>query len=473
MSDAVQKKHYSGENVLPIIKAITPLRNQIFGQRKVIYDIAEKPVAMLVQAPAAFAHYLITHLRHAPELSEVAREEALRRAGELFTESTLCGLTLAEYNTQVSALTGLPQQVIENASTKIAEATSQALAFAWLGISRGVSRETDAEALSLGCAQSVRRGDVLAVVTPGNGTGVHALWPQAVALGYRVVLRPSEREPLTAQRLVAAMVAAGLKQYVALLPCDHEVVDAMTESADLSLLYGGDTTVTHFSFRNDVLVQGPGRSKIIIGADYRQEDALQLVFESVVGLGGAACVCASSILVEGDAESFAQAFYHWCSWKLRDEIQRNIWLTRLSSQRFSWWRAQSEKYAQFLIEEPQVFNAADNTYQVTPLVMLAPSMTDSLMQLELPVPAVTFASFNRSDDLNTLAPALVITVASGDIQLIERIRKIPTVSNLYIGQIPTVWMHPQVPHDGYLAEFLMITRGHRVRAPDAISTGIT
>lgn len=454
---------YHGE--LPLITAITPLRYRRFSHREEIRDICEQPVAMIEESPSVFVHYLVTHLRQAPGLDQDSRQRALQRAAKIFISGTLCGLTLAEYRANVCAVTGLPQPVVENATKKIAQATASALEFALPGIPRGVPHKESAAVFSAGCAQSVRHGDILAVVTPGNGTGVHTLWPQAIALGYRVVLRPSEREPWTAQRLVAAMVAAGLQDYVALLPCDYQGVDALTESADLSLIYGGDALMSRFSGRKEVLVQGPGRSKIVIGADYPLELALQLVFESVVGLGGAACVCASSVLVEGDAKAFAEEFSRYLFLKFQDEQQRVQWLTRLSPQRFLWWKEQVECYASALVQTPQIFSGADNTQQVMPLVMFVSTLTDPLIQLELPIAAVTFSSFNHNNDLNALTPALVITVASSNPTLIERVSAIPAVRNLYIGQIPTVWMHPDVPHDGYLAEFLMTTRGYCFMPP--------
>ena len=227
---------------------------------------------------------------------------------------------------------------MERASHKIAASTAAALSSALKGIPCGVPSHESQINVQKGYAQSVRRGDVLAVIAPGNGTGVHALWPQAIALGYRVVLRPSEREPLTAQRLITAMVAAGLQDYVALLPCEHDVTETLIDAADLSLIYGGEALTARFTHRSDILVQGPGRSKIVIGADYPQDRALALIMESVLGLGGAACVCTSSVIVEGDAAAFARAFCLFLSEKMKCPRQREEWLARLSAQRFSWWR---------------------------------------------------------------------------------------------------------------------------------------
>ena len=75
---------------------------------------------------------------------------------------------------------------------------------------------------------------------------MHGLWPQAVALGYRVIIKPSEREPFTAQRLVASLRLAGLYDYVAFIPCAHKSVETLVEASDLSLIYGSEATVERY-----------------------------------------------------------------------------------------------------------------------------------------------------------------------------------------------------------------------------------
>ncbi|MGA5042061.1 hypothetical protein ACPCA8_34285 [Streptomyces capoamus] len=55
-----------------------------------------------------------------------------------------------------------------------------------------------------------RTGDVFAVHAAGNSPGVHAMWLEALALGYRVVVRPSQRDPRPPFRLVTALRGAGV-----------------------------------------------------------------------------------------------------------------------------------------------------------------------------------------------------------------------------------------------------------------------
>ena len=77
------------------------------------------------------------------------------------------------------------------------------------------------ELSAAGGAVWARRGEVLAVHAPGNAPGVHGLWPQALALGYRVAVRPSRREPFTAHRLIHALRQSGFRDGRRAIPADR------------------------------------------------------------------------------------------------------------------------------------------------------------------------------------------------------------------------------------------------------------
>ena len=134
-----------------------------------------------------------------------------------------------------------------------------------------------------------RRGDVFAVHASGNAPGVHALWPQALALGYRVAVRPSRREPFTGQRLVYALRHSGFRDHdVVFLPTDYAGADELIGGADLAMVYGGQDTVDKYVDDPTVFVNGPGRTKILITADRDWRDYLDVIVDSVAHLGGMA-----------------------------------------------------------------------------------------------------------------------------------------------------------------------------------------
>lgn len=449
------------ENGGRIIEALSPAPPRRFKTMRSITGIKGENLAFMRLVPPLFIGNIVEALRQTPRLAPGARCAALAKAAGIFANDVLCGLTAGEYRHLTVATTGLPETVVEGAMRYIAEAMLFAGKMEHLGQMRPSSVKPGCEQGQRGCAQWVRKGDILAVVAPGNAPGVHALWPQAVALGYKVAVRPSEREPWTAQRLLAALAKAGLQDYAALAPADYDGAEALIKAADLALVYGGDDAVRRYAGRVNILVQGPGRSKILIGRDYPSEQVLPLIWESVTGLGGTACVCASSVLVEGDAQNLARDFYDFAKEKFADEAKRRQWSLQVSRQRFTQLMQLAEQSRGKLAGAVAYAENPDGSCAIMPLIRIAENIRDPLVHSELPVASAAFAPFNRETDLPFLGDTLVLTAASADESLIARLNEQPLIRNFYIGSVPTVWMRPHVPHDGFLSEFLMRTRGYK------------
>lgn len=115
---------------------------------------------------------------------------------------------------------------------------------------------------------------------------------------------------------------------------------------------------------------------------------------------------------------------------------------------------------------PWVYDRAfSHGYPLKPHVAMAASASDPKVQRELPFPCVTIAPFNRQQGCyEALSGSLVVTVLSRQKDLISKVLADASIANVYIGNIPTTWMDFQVPHNGYLADFLMCNRGIRVKA---------
>src|SRR5260370_21227488 len=162
-----------------------------------------------------------------------------------------------------------------------------------------------------GTAVWIRRGNVLAVHAPGNHPGVHSTWLEPLALGYRVAIRPSRREPLTPYRLISALRACGFgDDQVALLPTDHDAAGEILRQADLSMVYGGQEVIDRYAADPTVLPNGPGRSKILVTADSDWHCFLDMIVASISRECGTAWLNTTAVFVEGDptpvAESIAE-----------------------------------------------------------------------------------------------------------------------------------------------------------------------
>lgn len=428
-----------------------------------INDVAGTPVAELSLVPKVFVHQAMAALRRATTMPREERLAALAGAGEAFEHGMPAGLSTEDYARLVSGICGLPLSVVRTTAGQIGRALAEA------GADAGCARPTAAveswrdAATRDGRAVWTRRGDVFGVHAAGNHPGVHALWPEALALGYRVAVRPSRREPVTPFRLVSALRDAGFgADQVVLLPTDHTVADDILREADLSMAYGGDDVVRKYASDSSVLPQGPGRSKILVsGGDWRPH--LDMIADSVAHGGGTACVNATAVYVDGDPTALAEALAERLGTlpSVPPTDERAI----LPIQPL----AQARAVEKYLLD-----HAGDATPRlggdgiVDPLPEGGAALRPAVFQvdradapqtgIELGFPCVWVAPWSAADGVGPLRNSLVLTALTDDAELVDRLVDEPTISNVYLGDTPTYWMRPDIPHDSYLGEFLMRTK---------------
>jgi hypothetical protein len=80
-----------------------------------------------------------------------------------------------------------------------------------------------------------------------------------------------------------------------------------------------------------------------------------------------------------------------------------------------------------------------------------------LLSYEVPFPCVWVAPFERGA-VDALDGSLVLSLHTEDMGLVAEATELTAVSNVYRSR-PTSWIHPDVPHDGFLGEFLMRAKG--------------
>jgi hypothetical protein len=80
------------------------------------------------------------------------------------------------------------------------------------------------------------------------------------------------------------------------------------------------------------------------------------------------------------------------------------------------------------------------------------------VNIELGFPCVWVAPWTREASTSVFTNTLVLTAVTHDEQLLDNLLADPAIKNLYIGNHPTYWIEPGIPHDAYLGEFLMRTK---------------
>lgn len=433
--------------------------------REVITDIAGTPVAELSIAPPLFISRSIRAQHSARPLPAVRREAALAEAAEIFAGTDIAGYGFDQYVEVVSRVSGLPIAVARNSACEVTEAIRHA--FDAVAPARPVAATFDwrDERTRRGSALWVRRGEVLAVHASGNSPGVHGGWVQALALGYRVAIRPSRREPFTGARLVQALRRAGFRPEDALyLPTDHAGAAEIIAAADLAVVYGGQDVVDKYADDPAVLVNGPGRTKILITAERDWRDYLDVIVESISGQGGMACTNTTAVLYEGDPRQLAEAIAARLAtiqpFPIADERAVLPGQPLDAARRVAHHLAEKSRGTTALLGADQmVADLGDGSAVLRPAVHLLHGPDVDKLNTELAFPCVWIAPWTRADGLVPLRHSLVINAITDDGELIDALVDEPTVSNVYSGRLPTTYTAPEIPHDGFLADFLMRTKG--------------
>jgi hypothetical protein len=213
-----------------------------------------------------------------------------------------------------------------------------------------------------------------------------------------------------------------------------------------------------------VVVNGPGRAKILITADRDWRDYLDLVVDSIANLGGMACVNTTAVLYEGDPVPLAHAIADRLATiePLPTEDERAILPTQPieKAQALANYLAIKAAGTTPLLGADQVVAALGDGYAaLRPAVHLTTERDIDKLNIELPFPCVWVSPWSRDVGIEPLRRSLVITAITGDEDLIDDLLAEPTVSNVYCGNHPTFYSAPEIPHDGFLADVLMRNKG--------------
>ncbi len=152
---------------------------------------------------------------------------------------------------------------------------------------------------------------VFAIVTPYNFPVMIPLWfwPVAVACGNTVVLKPSERDPLTHQRVVDLAVQAGLPAGVLnVVHGDGRVVEALLEHPDIrGVSFVGSSPVARTIYTKAsaqgkrVQALGGAKNHMIVLPDADYDATTRSVLSSIYGSTGQRCLAGSIVVGVGEA----------------------------------------------------------------------------------------------------------------------------------------------------------------------------
>ena len=154
---------------------------------------------------------------------------------------------------------------------------------------------------------------VVAAITPFNFPGMIPFWflPYAIACGNTLVLKPSERVPLTMRMAFELLEKTGLpKGVVNLVNGGKAVVDALLDHPKVrAVSFVGSTPIAKYVYARAgangkrAQCQGGAKNHVIVLPDADMAMATQIISDSAFGCAGQRCLAVSVAVTVGEAQS--------------------------------------------------------------------------------------------------------------------------------------------------------------------------
>lgn len=237
------------------------------------------PIKERVQVLFRYRHLLEKNLQ---ELAALVSEENGKTMGEAVAELEKC-IELTEF------ATSLPQLVTGEV----------------LEVSKGVECRT--EHIPLG---------VVASIVPFNFPSMVPNWtiPNAIALGNCMIIKPSEKVPLSVGRLALLLKEAGLPDGVFnVVNGDSAIVNAICDHPGISAVsFVGSTKVARIVYQRAThhykrcLALGGAKNHLLVLPDAKADMTAQNVAASMSGCAGQRCMAASAMVAVGNVDHIIQ-----------------------------------------------------------------------------------------------------------------------------------------------------------------------
>ncbi len=445
---------------------------------EVLHDVAGTPVAEVGTAPPLAATLTVSRLRATPPVRPPSAA-AIAEAGRMFATATLDGLRPRDYCELHARSTGVPIAVSRHSLTDIAASCER--------VGDRVAAERPAGAVGVGDSGDsggvgnapgglpepgeirpiwTRRGDMLSVIAPSNNPGTHTQWLHALAFGYHLIIRPGTRDPLTPQRLIAALLAAGVEpERLSLLPGGHATADALVDAADMSLVFGGDTIARRYGGDPRVVLRGPGRSKILhTGA--LADEVLDVLCDSVAYDAGLRCTNTTAIFTDGDPRALGEAMAArlgklTAAPPVAAEAELPVLPTAAARALRAHLDARREDAVDMMAHaDGGVAELGDGSAALRPAVLVCDRADHAGARVELPFPCVWVLPWQPEDGMIPLRDTLALTIISDDATLPAAALAERSIRQVAFGPVATYEAGPVSPHDGYLSRELMEVRAY-------------
>ncbi len=258
------------------LSSTSDLDAAVAAAKKAFPAWSKTPIKERVQV---FFKYKTLLEKNIKELAELCSEENGKTYGESVAEIEKC-IELTEF------ATSLPQLVTGEI----------------LEVSRGVECRTEHVALG-----------VVASIVPFNFPSMVPNWtlPNAIALGNCMIMKPSEKVPLSCGRIAELLKEAGLPDGVFnIVHGDVDIVNAICDHPDIEAIsFVGSTKVAKIVYQRATsnykrcLALGGAKNHLLVLPDAIPGMTAQNVAASMSGCAGQRCMAASAMIAVGEVDT--------------------------------------------------------------------------------------------------------------------------------------------------------------------------
>jgi len=256
---------------------------------------------------------------------------------------------------------------------------------------------------------------VTACIAPFNFPAMISFWflPYAIATGNSMIVKPSEKVPLTMMKIFELVHQLDLpKGLLNMVHGGKESVDAILEHPDVkSISFVGSTPVAKYIYAKGtahgkrVQAQGGAKNPVIILPDADVDMTTQIITDSVYGCAGQRCLAASVIITVEDNGNMRDALYaaaqnRKTGFGLEAGVEMGPVITPESKQRIEDLIALGEKEGGSLLLDGRgtsISNFEQGNF-LRPSIIENLPLQSSLMKTEIFGPVMTLLSMKTIDD---------------------------------------------------------------------------
>ena len=257
---------------------------------------------------------------------------------------------------------------------------------------------------------------VVAAISPFNCPGMIPFWflPYAIAIGNTMVVKPSERVPLTMRYAFELLEKTGLpKGVVNLVNGGKVAVDAILDHPKVrAVSFVGSTAVAKYVYARAAAngkraqCQGGAKNHVIVLPDADMPMATQIITDSAFGCAGQRCLAVSVAVTIGEAQKTFRDSIAEAASKLRvgngleDGIQMGPVVTRQSKARIESMIGSGEKQgAKVLLDgrNTRIPNYEAGNF-VKPTILDGVPSTSDLADTEIFGPVLSLIHANDMDE---------------------------------------------------------------------------